>query len=159
MLIGVGDAERFRQKVSGRGAANFRRSVNARAGNPVIVTFTDIRDDQGTQATPSALAQVTITPVIRATDGSSSRSSDVGALYAQENRFHIDGLLYSYNSEDTFIHNGEVIDMETFETRLGANLDLAGDRAQAAQVEVVLYDSDGTSIFRVTRAAEGEPIN
>ena len=125
----------------------------------MIVTFTDIRDDQGTQATPSALSRVTVTPVIRATDGSSNRSSDVGALYAQENRFHIDGLLYSYDPEDTFIHNGEVIDMETFETKLGANLDLTGGRAQATQVEVVLYDFDGSSIFRVTRAAEGDPTD
>ena len=67
-------------------------------------------------------------------------------------RFRIGGDLYTYDSDDTFLDldGADKIDMEMFETKIGVNLATTRD---AANVQVVLYDDDGVSIFQVITAA------
>ena len=69
-----------------------------------------------------------------------------------DDRFRIGGDLYTYDSDDTFLDldGADKIDMEMFETKIGVNLATTRD---AANVQVVLYDDDGVSIFQVITAA------
>ena len=64
-------------------------------------------------------------------------------------------LVYTYDSDDIFINStgteGVEVDMAKFESLIGANLDEIDTRAT---LEVLAYDVDGTSIFRVNTAAE-----
>ncbi len=68
-------------------------------------------------------------------------------------------LAYGYDADDTFVNGvsngeseGELLTMEKFEDMLdGFDSDETG--SLRAQVDVVVYDPDGSSIFRVTRAA------
>ncbi len=64
-------------------------------------------------------------------------------------------LVYTYDSDDIFINStgpeGVEVDMAKFESLIGANLDEIGTRAM---IQVLAYDVDGTSIFRVNSAAE-----
>ena len=67
-------------------------------------------------------------------------------------------LVYSYDSDDLYIDSssdgdGAEISMEKFEARLGSNFGTIGGDAV---IEVLVYDVDGQSIFRIhTRATEG----
>ena len=66
-------------------------------------------------------------------------------------------LVYSYDSDDLYIDSssdgdGAEISMEKFEARLGGNFD---DIDVHATVEVLVYDTDGQSIFRVKSKASG----
>ena len=66
-------------------------------------------------------------------------------------------LVYSYDSDDLYIDSssdgdGAEISMEKFEARLGGNFD---DIDEHATVEVLVYDADGQSIFRVKSKASG----
>ena len=66
-------------------------------------------------------------------------------------------LVYSYDSDDLYIDSssdgdGAEISMEKFEARLGGNFDTIDDHAT---VEVLVYDTDGQSIFRVKSKASG----
>ena len=69
-----------------------------------------------------------------------------------DDRFRIGGDLYTYDSDDTFLDldGADKIDMEMFETKIGVNLATTRD---AANLQVVLYDDDGVSIFQVITAA------
>ena len=67
--------------------------------------------------------------------------------------------VYSYDSDDTFVNGvpngeteGELLTMEKFEDMLD-NFDADTASSQRAQVDVVVYNPDGTSIFRVTQAS------
>ena len=88
-------------------------------------------------------------------------------IFADDDVFLTDGvddpddddpeLVYSYDSDDLFIDSssdgdGAEISMEKFEARLGGNFDPIDDHAE---VEVLVYDADGQSIFRVTKKASG----
>ena len=75
-------------------------------------------------------------------------------------------LLFSYDADDTFVNSvpngeteGELLTMEKFEEMLGDGLDLSVTDSQRATVDVVVYDTDGSSIFRVTLAAREGPAN
>ena len=68
-------------------------------------------------------------------------------------------LVYSYDSDDTFVNGipngeteGELLTMEKFEDMLD-NFDADTTGSLRAQVDVVVYNPDGPSIFRVTRAS------
>ena len=83
----------------------------------------------------------------------------VAGIYAKEDKFRAgsaatptDGsTLYTYDSDDTFLHNGARVSMDKFEVQLGKNI--TGTPSQVPVVTVVLYDDDGGSIFDVTTAA------
>ena len=82
------------------------------------------------------------------------RPLELDAVYGDDNRFRVDGAVYTYDSDDVFVDgtdNGAVVDMAKFASLIGANLDTIGT---AANVQVVSYDDDGSSIFRVQSAAE-----
>jgi hypothetical protein len=64
-------------------------------------------------------------------------------------------LVYTYDSDDIFINStapleGVEVDMAKFESLIGANLDEIETRAM---IQVLAYDVDGTSIFRVNTEA------
>lgn len=157
VLIGIGSGTANPRQVNRRGVAVSHGAVAAYAGIPIRVTFTDIRDVQGRHADPPALTSATVMPVVHADDGSSGATpADIGGLYAQDNRFHLGGVLYTYKPADTFVLEGKTVDIEAFETALGADLDLTGPFAQSATVEVVLYNYRESSIFSITRAADDD---
>ena len=66
-------------------------------------------------------------------------------------------LVYSYDSDDLYIDSssdgdGAEISMEKFEARLGSNFNIV---TTDAVVEVLVYDVDGQSIFRIITRADG----
>ena len=68
-------------------------------------------------------------------------------------------LVYSYDSDDTFVNSidmdkneGELLTMEKFEDMLD-DYDGEETNSERAMVDVVVYDPDGSSIFRVTNAS------
>ncbi len=135
------------RRVSSRGAASYTRTVSATAGAAVPVTYTLLDPDN--DIPDVNIDNTPVTAVTKADDGSAA-SADVDALYADENKFRIDGVLYSYDSGDIFVSDGKSVDIDKFEELLGADLD---DISQAAQVEPVSYDDNGDSIFKVGRPA------
>ena len=68
--------------------------------------------------------------------------------YTDDDRFIVDttddpGVLYSYDSGDTFIVDDKEVDMDAFEDAID------DDGAEGVDVTVVFYSVDGTSIFSV----------
>ncbi len=55
-------------------------------------------------------------------DDSTRAAADIDGVFGDDNRFHIAGDLYTYDSDDTFLDGGEKITMAEFETKIGANL-------------------------------------
>ena len=97
------------------------------------------------------------------TDDNDAGPKMVHTSYADDNKFTTESAtpanadtLYSYDSDDTFIMNGETITMEEFEKALANQPDNADDEAvpNAAEVNVVIYNPDGLSIFEVTNKSD-----
>jgi hypothetical protein len=157
--ITIPDAAAKRRTISSRGMASWRATVTAATlGSTISVTYTDLQNAEGT-----ALSGVTVeaTPVLaveHAPDDSSNDAADIAAVYGDEDRFLIAGLLYSYDDDDVFISDsgddvdGNVVDLDGFEKLIGANMD--AQPTTQANIEIVAYDDDGTSIFRVVTAAQ-----
>ena len=100
------------------------------------------------------------------TDDTDAGIKMVHTLYADDNKFTTESdapanadTLYSYDSDDTFIMNGETITMDEFEKALANQPDNADDEAvpNAAVVNIVIYNPDGLSIFEVTE--DSDPTN
>jgi hypothetical protein len=150
--IDIGAADPAERTVSSRGVASYRTTVDAGTpGTDIDVTYTDISDSDGDSVpgAPSVTASM-VTPVRHAPDDSSAPAADLDAVYADDNRFRIAGLLYTYDSDDTFVDgtdNGAVVDMAKFESLIKQT-----EGGNAANVQVVSYDDDGDSIFRVVTA-------
>ena len=142
-------------RVRNNGSVSFRGSVKTTAGAEVTVTVTAL-------STASAVAVPTADPVLavehahKNDDGKSGNISDIAAdnqviVDADNDRFIIDtgdgtvgtiaGVLYSYNSGDTFIVGNKSVDMDMFEKEIGES---------GNTVTVVFYSVvDGISIFSV----------
>ncbi len=158
VLITIAGADPARRTISSRGVASWRATVvQATLGGSVAVTYTELQDSAGGALTiPSVTGGASVLAVEHAPDDSSNDADDIDAVYGDEDRFLIDGLLYTYDSDDVFITdsgtdvNGKVLDLAEFEKEIGTNLETI---ATAANIEVVAYDDDGRSIFRVVTAA------
>ncbi|MCQ3805355.1 MAG: S-layer homology domain-containing protein [Acidimicrobiia bacterium] len=157
ITIGAGDNSTSRRTVSSRGVASWRRTgVDATINENVPVTYTEIQDSDDEVITTAPTVDPTPVVAVRhAPDDSSALAANITALYADDDRFHIAGLLYTYDSDDVFIDDTDngamVVDMAKFETLLGAKI--TGTPTTPAEVQVVSYDDDGSSIFRVGTAA------
>ncbi len=149
--------------VSSRGMARWTRTLAGSLGTPVAVSYNIVTiNDDGTTADVADAPDVANTSVIavrHADDDSTRAATEIEAVYDKEDRFLIAtagsiGALYSYDDGDTFINGisghadvGKRITLDQFEGLIKAG---AGDTA--GTVEVVFYDDDGVSIFRVTAA-------
>ncbi len=94
---------------------------------------------------------VFLTDAIGATGSDDDADDDDGPINSRPE------LVYSYDSDDLYIDSssdgdGAEISMEKFEARLGGNFDTIDEHAT---VEVLVYDADGQSIFRVKSKASG----
>ena len=97
-------------------------------------------------------AHVNVTPVIHAGDDSTADAATLSAVYGDDNRFRINGVLYTYDSNDKSLNAGKVVDMAYIEEPTGIGLTASeGGTKTEATVQVVLYD--GQSIFEVETAA------
>ena len=157
IAIGTGADNSDTRTVSSRGMARWTRTLDGVLGTVLEVTYT-LRDaaDENDVTTPE-VADGSVVPVRHADDDSTGASTPITAVYDKEDRFRITGALYSYDDGDTFINGltsgddapaaGEDrrITLEKFE-----GLIKAGTGGTAGSVEVVFYDDDGVSIFRVT---------
>ena len=132
-------------RVKRNGQARLKRTkvpvTGGTTDNVLTVTVTGI----------TAKDDVTLDPAIPVTDVNGSiyvvskatgPADDVAVadLYADEDTFRgDDNNLYSYDSDDTYINSdGEIIDMATFEKE-----------AKGQDVDVLVYDDDGSSVFRL----------
>ena len=151
--IDIGAADPAERTVSSRGVASYRATVDADTpGTDIEVTYTGISDSEGEPIDGApTVTESQVTPVRHAPDDSSAAAADLNAVYADDNRFRIVGLLYTYDSGDTFVDgtdNGAVVDMAKFESLIKRS----ATGGTAANVQVVSYDDDGNSIFRVVTA-------
>jgi len=139
-------------RVRNNGSASFRGTVNATAGTEVDVTVSPL-----TTATTDADDPDDVLAVRHAHKNDDGHSGNQTAADSQvivdadNNRFIIDsgdadsstaraGVLYSYDSGDTFIVGDKSVDMDTFEKEIATN---------GKTVTVVFYTTDGVSIFSV----------
>ncbi len=152
------DDDPARRTISSRGIASWRATVvQAALGGEVGVTYTAIQDSDGEDLTGAPTVTATsVLAVENAPDDSSNPAADIDMVYGDEDRFLIDGLLYSYDSDDVFLDTdttagNKVVDgVAAFEKLIGANLD--EQPTTQANIVVVSYD-DGSSIFRVATEA------
>ncbi|MCQ3805351.1 MAG: S-layer homology domain-containing protein, partial [Acidimicrobiia bacterium] len=141
--------------VSSRGMASWRRTLDTTLGADVTVAYAlrNAADEAALDGGPE-VANTTVVAVRHADDDSTAAATPITAVYDKEDRFRITGALYSYDDGDTFINGipdhadtGDRITLDTFE-----GLIKPGTGGTAGTVEVVFYDDDGVSIFRVTLA-------
>ena len=137
-------------RVRNNGTAKFSPKIKAVAGDAIAFTVTGLTTNTAVTAitVPAALA---VRHAHKNDDGKSgNRTDDAGTnqviVDADNDRFVIDiegttdGVLYSYDSSDTFIVDDSTVDMDKFETAIATN---------AKTVTVVFYSTGGTSIFSV----------
>ncbi len=146
------------------GMASHRGSIDATKDVDVRVTFGSLEaKDPATGnfaavTSPPTVDPVDVTPVSHASDDSSRVAADIDGVFGDDNRFHIAGDLYTYDDDDTFLEGGVTLTLAEFETKIGAHITGAEDTSDfttAPNIQVVFYDDDGTSIFKViTEAAE-----
>ena len=144
--------------LSSRGMAKWSRTLDGTLGTAVPVTYA-LQSSAGTVASPVALdgaptnieGGASVIPVRVADDNSTAAAAAITAVYDKEDRFRITGALYSYDDGDTFINGidgndgeGDRLTLEQFEGLIKS----AG--SAPGSVEIVWYDADGVSIFRVT---------
>ena len=129
-------------------------------GTPITISYAADPNEEPNNVDISAVTEVggptSIQVVVRA-DEDGIGLKNVHTLYADDNEFTAQGsgadaaLLYSYDEDDTFTDGGQVITMEKFEELL-ANPDSG---TNAAEVDVVIYATNGRSIFQVTTPSSG----
>ena len=166
ITIGTGDGSADIRTVSSRGMARWSRTLDGELGTAVTVAYA-LQDATGTVAVPVGLTGAptvtegaSVVPVRHADDDSTLVATPITAVYDKEDRFRITGALYSYDDGDTFINgltSGDNAPDEGADRRITLEkfegLIKPGTGGTAGSVEVVFYDDDGVSIFRVT--AEG----
>ena len=170
VAITIGDAPVAIRTISSRGVASWRATVDLTAATdngrnqPVTVQYALQADTATVTALvplPDApdITNTMVTAVRHAPDDSSEPAGAIGspnvdAVYGDDDRFNIDGYLYTYDSDDVFVDgtdNGAVVDVAKFKRLIGANL--SAQPTTQANVQVVSYDDDGSSIFRVVEKA------
>ena len=130
-------------RVRSNGTASFRADVDADAGDEIDITVTVLSTDD-TLAAATADDVLAVRHAHKNDDGVTAKIT----AHADDDRFIIDtaavaGVLYSYDSGDTFIVDDKEVDMDAFEDAI----DDDGD--DGVDVTVVFYSVDGTSIFSV----------
>ena len=154
IAIGTGDGSSNTRTVSSRGMASWRRTLDGTLGTGVDVTYAlrNEADDAALDGAPT-VADTSVVPVRHADDDSTLVATPITAVYDKEDRFRITGALYSYDDGDTFINGISDHDNEGDRITLDAFEGLIKSAGTApGSVEVVFYDDDGVSIFRVTAA-------
>ena len=92
----------------------------------------------------------TVVIVEHATDDSTRDRGVITGAFLKDNRFHYGRTLYTCDSDDTFLEGGNQITMAEFEVKLGANITPITTQAD---LQVVLYDDDGSKHLRVVTPA------
>ena len=131
-------------RVRSNGTASFSGSMEAAAGADITITVTTLSDSTGVTA-PTAGPVVAVRHAHKNDDGVVSVITED----TDNDRFIVDtadnaGILYSYDSGDTFIVDDKAVDMDAFEEAID------NDGADGVTVDVVFYSVDGISIFSVT---------
>jgi len=153
--------------INSRGMASHRATVTpTAAGTNVVIQYGAIQQFGSNGTTledvtdaPSVTGGTAVTPVNHATDDSTVPAGDIGspnvsAVYGDDNRFRIGGALYTYDSDDTYLKDGDRITMAKFEEEIGVGLKAGtGQTKTEANIQVVIYDDDGNSIFKVVESA------
>ncbi len=160
IAIGTGTGSSNTRTVSSRGMAGWSRTLDGTLGTGITVAYAlrNAADDAGLDGAPS-VTDTSVISVRHADDNSSRAAADIDAVYGDENRFRIGGALYTYDSDDVFLQTVTVggvtsnapVDMAKFAMLIGANR--AGQPGTQANIEVVAYNSQGSSIFRVVTEA------
>ena len=137
------------QNNGGRGLA---RSVQYALQSPEATADSLVALPQAPQVEETGVTAVRHAPDDSSQPAGAEGSPNVGAVYGDDNRFTIDGFLYTYHADDKFVNSsGELVALDKFEALIGADLD--AQPATQANVQVVSYDDDGSSIFRVFEPA------
>ncbi len=140
-------------RVRSNGTARFTANLEAAAGAEIAVTVSDLESATGNDAEDPA-AVLAVRHAHKNDDGKSGDQLETDSqviVDADNDRFIIDsgdtdsttaraGVLYSYDSGDTFIVGDATVDMDKFEEAIATN---------GNTVTVVFYSPDGTSIFSV----------
>ncbi len=133
---------------------------NQRHGSPVSVSFTadpggdGVELDSGVDDPPNAVVQV----VTAATSKNYGEDIDVHTIFPHRNRFITEAgdgdsdarLLYYYKRADTFLAGDDIITIEEFETLLTP----IGDNENQAVIDILTYDREETSVFKIVRTAD-----
>ena len=151
----------FSPSVSPSGTATAGVTLeDQRHASPVTVTFTadpggdGVDLDTGVDDPPDAVIQV----VTAARSRDVGKEIDVHTIFPHLNRFTTEAgggdsdakLLYYYKRADTFLAGDDMITIEQFESLLTP----FGDEENEAVIDVVTYDREGTSVFKVVRTAD-----
>jgi hypothetical protein len=156
--------------VNGNGVARRGKTLEDQsAGTPIPVVYTEDAPDteDAVELPPGVDDNLDDAPTIQVvteadTDDTDAGPKDIHTLYADDNEFTVQetggddaDTLYSYDSDDTFIMDGETITMDKFEELLANQPDDDNGDAvpNAAVVNVVIYQPDGLSIFEVTTSS------
>ena len=140
-------------RVRGNGTARFSGTMNADAGQSIAVDVGPLTDNSQHDA-DNPTNVLAVRHAHKNDDGQSGNQLETGSqviVDADNDRFIIDsgdadadatraGVLYSYDSGDTFIVDDNEVDMDKFEEAIATN---------GKTVTVVFYSIDGTSIFSV----------
>ncbi|MYD34881.1 MAG: hypothetical protein F4W98_13515 [Acidimicrobiales bacterium] len=157
--------------VSSSGTARWARTLDGSPGNPIEPEYNVVNDDGTDNTAARNVDPTSVIPVNHADDdtargGTNNGGTQITAVYDKENRFLIAASddfaeLYSYDDGDRFFNAIAVgsaggpdsetdrsLTLEEFEKLIKP----ATATGSAGSVEVVFYDDDGESIFRVTVA-------
>ena len=157
ITIGSGTGSSDTRTVSSSGMARWSRTLDGTLGTAVTVGYAlrNEADDGALTGAPTSIpGGDSVVPVRHADDDSSvpGTGTPITELYDKEDRFRITGALYSYEDGDDFFNNidgddgqGDRLTLDEFE-----ELIKPGTSNTAGSVQVVFYDDDGRSIFRVT---------
>ena len=142
-------------RVRSNGTARFTANIKAVAGEEKAVTISTL-ETASSVAAPTVDAVLAVRHAHKNDDGVSANRNTAGTnqviVDADNDRFIIDtgdgtgdtiaGVLYSYDSGDTFIVGDADVDMDKFEEAIAMN---------GNTVTVVFYSTSGISIFSVDR--------
>ncbi|MDE0231683.1 MAG: S-layer homology domain-containing protein [bacterium] len=120
--------------VKRNGTASLTQDVAVPSNDQITVAY-----DNGV-ATVTNPSEDTVWVVTPANAGNSAAEA-VGELFKDEDKFRVGSVLYSYDSDDTFLMGSSKITMEMFEEEMGK---------ETAQVHVLIYTTTGASIFIVS---------
>lgn len=161
-LVGITiGGEAFDATVSPSGTASAGVTLDGqRHGSPVTVSFEadpagdGVDLDAGVDDPPDAVVQV----VTAATSKDDGEDISVHTIFPHLNRFTTEAgggdsdakLLFYYKRADTFLAGDDMITIEQFETLLAP----VDDEENEAVIDIVTYDREGTSVFKVVRTAD-----
>lgn len=149
--IDIGSADAARRTASNRGVASHGATSTGSTGTNIKVSYAKVQDSNAQNVSVEIKGGTEVMAVRHAPDDDTADAAEVNAVYADDNRFRIKGLLYTYDAGDTFVDDtgdkSGVVDLAKFKSLI-----TPGDGKKAGTVQVVSYDDDGSSIFRVTVA-------